>query len=680
MRLPASLLPLSFAVALAPACSSSPPPTDSQAVARFDLASPMADDTFFDFPYPSDLRLRPDGAPALEGYPNPNGLGIVDGFKQIAVQRKGFPVLPVGYFRFEAPIKAPALDAVIPAEAGSPLLLVDVDPKSPDRGKLFPLVATVPPHDTDPYVPPNLLAIAARPGFVLSPKRTYAFVVRRSLGDEKGAPLAVPAAMKELAEGRAPAGARGEDARKLYAPLFETLKALSVPAEDVAAATVFTTGDVVEETFELTQAVLAKYKVELRDLALLPNNDAIHDRFCRIGAKVTFPQFQKGTPPFDTDGLFELGQDGLPTKQRDEDVPVTITLPKAEMPAGGFPLVVYFHGSGGRSSQMADGDDFQDPANLPLSQWPAYHLAPLGFAMAGAAMPVSPDRLPGASDIAYLNLNNPKAMRDTFRQGMIESRLLLEALRTLSIPPSVVAGCAGISLSGGETAYRFAEQRVHAQGQSMGGMYTNMVGAVEPRIEAVVPTGAGGFWTYFILETKLIPGAAGLLSVVIGTREKLSFVHPTLHLVETGWEAIDPIVSVPRLARRPLAGHPVRPIYEAAGKDDSYFPTTVYDAMALAYGHVQAGAEVWGTMQPALALAGLSGVRSFPLQDNLTSETGAKYTGAVIQFEPPPGKDGHGIYKFMPDMQYQFSCFHQSHAKTGKAIIASPMPLGSPCP
>jgi hypothetical protein len=682
MRLPASVLSLAFAsaVALAPACSSSPPVPASQAVARFDLASPMANDTFFDFPYPSDLRLRPDGAPALDGYPNPDGLGIVDGFKQIAVQRKGFPVLPVAYFRFDAPIKAPSLDAVVPAEAASSLLLVDVDPKSPERGKLFPVVATVPPHDSDPYVPANLLAMAARPGFVLSPKRTYAFVVRRSLGDDKGAPLAVPAAMKDLAEGRAPAGARGEDARKLYAPLFETLKTLNVAAADVAAATVFTTGDVVEDTFELTKAMLAKYKVELRDLTLLPNNDQIHDRFCRIGAKVTYPQFQKGTPPFDTEGLFELGPDGLPTKQRDEDSPVTITLPKAAMPVGGFPLVVYFHGSGGRSSQHADGDDYMDPANQPLSTWPAYHLSPHGFAVAGSAMPVSPDRLPGAEDIAYLNLNNPKAMRDTFRQGMIESRLFIEALRTLTIPPAVVAGCAGISLPGGETAYHFAEQRLHAQGQSMGGMYTNMLGAIEPRVEAVVPTGAGGFWTYFILETKLIPGAAGLLAVVIGTREKLTFVHPTLHLVETGWEAIDPIVAVPRLARRPLPGHPVRPIYEAAGKDDSYFPTTIYDAMALAYGHVQAGQEVWPTMQPALALAGLSGMKPYPLSDNLTSETGAKYTGAVMQYAPPPGKDGHGIYKWLPEVQYQFGCFHASHAATGKAIIAPPMPLGSPCP
>src|SRR6185312_8861072 len=125
------------------------------------------------------------------------------------------------------------------------------------------------------------------------------------------------------------------------------------------------------------------------------------------------PQFQQGTPPFDSEGLFQTGSDGLPMEQRTEDAPVAISIPLGQMPANGFPLVTYFHGSGGLSTALADRGTWV-PTNDPtfcapgcaLDGWngtascnmgdpgcvmgcntpgkgPAYVLAPFGFAMAG---------------------------------------------------------------------------------------------------------------------------------------------------------------------------------------------------------------------------------------------------------------------------------------------------------
>ena len=51
------------------------------------------------------------------------------------------------------------------------------------------------------------------------------------------------------------------------------------------------------------------------------------------------------------------------------------------------------------------------------------------------------------------------------------------------------------------------------------------------------------------------------------------------------------------------------------------------DAVAIAYGHRQAGDEVWSTMQPALALAGLDGLLGYPVLDDATSDDGTRYTG-----------------------------------------------------
>jgi hypothetical protein len=196
----------------------------------------------------------------------------------------------------------------------------------------------------------------------------------------------------------------------------------------------------------------------------------------------------------------------------------------------------------------------------------------------------------------------------------------------------------------------------------------------------VAPTGAGGFWTYFILHTTLISGASQVLALSIGASDEWTFMHPALHLIHTMWEWSEPMVYMPRLARRPLAGHPVRPIYEPVGKDDKYFPTVLYDAIALAYGNQQAGEEVWSTMQPVLALGGRGGIAPYPLAGNLTSEGGVPYTGAVVQYAGDGRNDPHVIVAQLDSLKYQLGCFFETFLDTGIATVPAPAALGTPCP
>lgn len=671
----------------------------------FDLSADLKDAAHvFDFPYPSDLRLNAQGGPEVTGFPNPAKLALIEGLRPAAAARQGFPMLPVAYFRFTGPLAPRDIEAPIAGEAASPILLIDVDPTSDERGRMIPTVATV--IGEDDYVPANVLGVAARPGFVLRPKRTYAFVVRTTLGDATGAPLAVPLALSALAAGRTPAG--GDKAAALYAPLWETLKTKGVDASSVAAATVFTTGDVVADLAQLADKVMAARDVTISDLAVDPDDGAAHPRYCEIVGKVKYPQFQKGKPPYDTEGLFELGADGLPIVQREEEAPITITLPKTAMPAGGFPLATYFHGSGGLSSAVVDRGTWHpetDPSKCPkhpgddkdpkvrFDTWnkltgcnvkgegPAHVLAPFGIAMAASALPVNPERLPNASETAYLNLNNLAAFRDTFRQGVLEQRLFVEALLSITIPPDVVKTCAGLSLPPGETAFHFRADPVMVQGQSMGGMYTNLIAATDPRVKIAVPTGAGGYWSFFITKTNLFPDVARKIAVLLATpKTEMTFMHPGLHLFETAVEAIDPVVFMPRVAKRPLPGHPVRPIYEPAGKDDSYFPTVLYDAVALAYEHPMAGQEVWPSMQQALKLAGLEGVLGYPVKNNRTSADGKPYTGALFQYEGDGVYDPHALYTQRDEVKYQYGCFLSTFLATGVATVPAPAPLGTPCP
>jgi len=664
----------------------------------FDLAADTTQPaSFYSFPFPSDLRLNAAGGPDYSGLPFPAGNQLLPPMIPLASGRKGFSTLAVAYFQFTAPMgplratldgSASGDPAVIAGDKSSTLLLVDVDPASPDRGALLPTVAATP--AADGYTNGNMLTIGARPGFVLFPNRKYAFVVRREQNDANGKLLGIDPTLALLEQGKTPPGAKGAAAAALYAPLFATLTTLGIAVDDVAAATVFTTGDVVASTGAMSTALVAKYPASITNLTVTPSGadaGSTYPRICELQGTITLPQFQTGTPPFATSGgTFTFGSDGLPVKQGTAAVPMAISLPTTgPMPAAGFPLVLYFHGSGGVSTEFIDRGPIlvPDGGETP-GQGPAYVLAPFGFAMAGAAMPANPERVPGAGETEYLQLTNLPSLLGNFLQGVIEQRIFLAALSTLTIDPAIVAaGCPAVQLPAGQTAFHFDPSALFSQGQSMGGMYTNLITAVEPGFRAAVPTGAGGFWTYFIFQSAFVPDANGLLEIALGvTHVQLSFMHPALSMIETGWEAIDPIVSVPRVSRNPLPGTKPRPIYEPAGVHDSYFSEDVYNAVALAYGHKEVGQILWPAMQDALTSEGLGGVVGYPADNDVHAVgDGGAYTGVVVQYAPDSiTNEGHYIYAQLDAVKYQYSCFLSSMLTTGVAVVPAPAALGTPCP
>jgi hypothetical protein len=636
----------------------------------FELDGALAGDTFFDFPFPSDLRLDADGTAAYAGFPNKGNNRIVTQLTALADARRGFPVMASAYFRFVDALPARTTSELIAADASAPILYVDIDPDSPERGTLVPVLAqTLQPDDTATAF---LLGVGPRPGWVLAPSTTYAVVVRRAV-----APGAAAAgAIRDMAAGRTPPGTRGVEMAAVYEPLWPVLDDLGVARDDVLTATVFTTGDEVAVLHARSEAIRAAHDAVISNLRLDPVDGGAHTGYCELLADVTFPQFQKGVAPYSSEGGFVLDGDGVPLKQGELTAALAITIPDGEMPAAGWPLYQFFHGSGGLSSGLVDlGKTLAVGSEPVVGEGPGFVVARHGIAAAASALPLNPERYANASDYEYLNLLNLGAFPFTFQQGVIEQRLLLDALLELRISPAALGACGGPTLPSGATMHRFDPTKLSAGGQSMGGMYTNMVGAVEPRLGALVPTGAGGYWGKMILDTDLIAGARGFVGGVFATDEtQLTFLHPGLSLMTVGWEIAEPMASMARLARRPLPDFPARHVYEPVGLDDVYFPTEIFDAAALAYGNRQAGAALWPQLQDALTLDGLGGIVSYPVTANVDGKT-----RVVVQFASDGIANSHYIYRQLDEVKHQYGCFLDSYMRTGTPVVPAPAALTAPC-
>ncbi|HHP7245051.1 MAG TPA: hypothetical protein ACFE0H_10245 [Elainellaceae cyanobacterium] len=669
----------------------------SPAIATFDLNADLSDpNEFYNLPYPSDFRLDADGHPDLSGFPVfTKTFGFFKRLKTISSDRPAFPTTAAGYFRFNQPLASLDPTELIAADPQASILLVDIGRTSPERGRLFPVVATNPTPDPF-YVPKYLLAVSPYPGIVLKPNRQYAYVIRRSLKSENGQPLQAPKAFEELRQGLIPSGElkRKFKAYLLYKPLWETLDQLEINRNSVVAATVFTTGDVVAEMAQLSNQVLEHYDPSIKLIRFEPEKIVTGLDHCKFLAEVTLPQFQRGIPPFlffeKKEGLFEFDNNGRLQEQRKQTIPVVITLPKKPMPKGGYPLMVYYHGSGGLSTQVVDRGPVPEVNGKRIpGRGPADVIARRGFASVGSALPLNPERIPVVvSDFfgnrPYLNPTNPSAYRDTFRQGVIEQRLLLKALEHVRILPEQLGSCSGPSLPATEKEFWLNTSEVTVLGQSQGAQYAAMMGAVEPRIKAVVPTGSGGFWALLFSalansDDSDFQKIADVLSQVLKKSDPLDQLYPALRLLQSSWEAAEPMVYMPRISKRPLPGHSPRAIYQPVGKGDRAFPEEVFDAVALATGVQQAGPVLWPEMQDSLALEGLDGIVSYPVSKNLTNENGTPYTGVVVQYEGDGLDDPHTIFSQLDDVKFQYGCFIESVSKTGTGVVSKAKPVLLPC-
>jgi len=102
-----------------------------------------------------------------------------------------------------------------------------------------------------------------------------------------------------------------------------------------------------------------------------------------------------------------LGPDDLPMRQTGMSIPLQITLPKQAMPAtaGRCTSSSTARAASRRASSTSAGRP-TPVITRSRARGPGYVVALHGIAAASSALPLNPERYPGANDYQYLNINN----------------------------------------------------------------------------------------------------------------------------------------------------------------------------------------------------------------------------------------------------------------------------------
>ncbi len=585
------------AAALLPACGdpATPPAVRPQGAveARFDLSG-----GFFDAPWPLESRRAADGALDLGGFVNPDGSELlartVTTTEAIA---GGFSANGAVFLPLTGPVDPAGLPAG-PVADGAPVLLVDVDAASPERGRRLPVLVSASPDDSD-HVPPDVLVILPYPGAGPRPGTLYAAVATRALRDRDGAPLGTAEPLWELLHGRAVDG--GEALVEPFAALRAVLDESGLTPGEVAAATVFATADPVASQAALRRHAAARPPPEVTLVGRVRD----HPAFCVVEARTTLPIYQQGERPFAEVGsgriVFEGGE---PVVQWEEEVRISLSLPRTRTPDGGFPLLLYAAGQGGSWLQVVDRGTLSEQEAPEGGLGPARYLAEAGIASLGVEAPNVGPRHPEGSSAGFdfFNVANLVAMRDNLRQGAVEYTVLAAAARSLSLPVAEL-GCDGLGAL--DDRVRFDADRLLFWGHSTGASIGALVLAVEPAFRAGVLSGTGGGWVYNLTLKQqpfpMRPLAEGLLGLPEGTLDEH---HPAATLFQTALEGAEVLTFARHWVSEPLPGMLAKDVLLVEGVVDGYFPPRMVNALAMAAGLDVAEPLVEETLRDDLVWSG----------------------------------------------------------------------------
>jgi hypothetical protein len=635
----------------------------------------LADTSFYDHPWPSDLRRNPDGTIHVAGFYNPFNTTLLQDYIQASEGLlKGFSPTASAYLRFTGDIDPKTLpaDPTSALGAASSVQLVDVDPSSPEHGQRK-LIETFWQQPDGVYWVKDTLAVQPALGYPLRPSTRYAVVVTSAVKAADGSVIQPSADLSEVL-GLTPVEARVQSAHDLYAPTVADLGTAGVPASSIVHLAVFTTNDPTADVFAVADDVHHNVPAPVVDPTtwIARDQSAAYDVY--EGTYGPSPNYQAGTPPYSTTGgNFVFDGSGKPALQNTFTQQFCLVVPKAQacpMPASGYPIALYGHGTGGTYRSIVDeGNSF---GNL-LAQ---HCLASIGInQIFSGNRPGSPGtsdpNYESDEDLLFFNLGNPLAARTNGQQGAID---FVQLARLFTDSKVVVPA----SASRTQAPIAFDATKVLFVGHSEGGLDGPLFLAADPQALGGILSGSGAMITVALLEkTSPPPSVADAVKAILELKPaqaaELNLFHPVLNLAQTIVDATDPVNYARYIVQRPRPGFAPKSILQTEGVNpdgtgDSYAPPHGIEIHAVALGLPRQAPGVHPIQEAAWSGLGDATVPAGGLQGNLA---GGKATGILAQFVPPPNVDGHFV-------AFEVAAAHAEVGAFCQNLAANPLGLVPP--
>jgi hypothetical protein len=566
---------------------------------------------FYALPWPHDARRTPRGTPAMQTFPNPGQIDLLDEYVAV-IERdiRGFATQPVHFVALDGPLPEGTLPQ--PPDTVTDQAPVQLVRLLPDGcGERVPLqVDQVGAATEDPYLVPHVLRAGVLNGWVLEPGATYALLVMRSLGAEGGATVGVPAAMRAAIRGEHPDPALNA----AYAPLVPCLRSGGVDASQIAVAAVYTTQDPVAETLALRRAALEDANPPVVQ-SWAWRQDRSTGQYTTWGGTFLAPIFQNGSTPYAVPadgGAFVFGEDGRPLIQRYEAVPFAISWRTGAVSSGlPQPVMLWQDGTAVNSPQN-DTVQYGHVGGTPFRA-----AIEAGFVVVNFQPQFHAGRSGGSADavIHSFNFLNPQSGRSAFRQQVIDT---VSFVRLLREGADHLPGMPALDLD-----------RLVFGGHSQGAIIGAMVAGIDDSFRGFFLNGVGAVLGTVITERTDPLDINALLSAVLQAPDGLDPFHPVVQLAQLGAESVDPANYAPRW--RGWADHPAgnHVLMTNGFRDSTTYHTQISaitilgDAAPLA----PAGWEVdpWGLWNRS--------PQSPPLQGNRRSLAGTPLTLASLLVE-----------------------------------------------
>ncbi|MEM6960663.1 MAG: hypothetical protein AAF550_02835 [Myxococcota bacterium] len=306
------------------------------------------DGSFFDLPFPSDLRKNPDGTLELDAWPNPFELSLLQEYIDAASSLTGFGTNSAMYLRLSEPPDLGTLPADPQAALSSDasVFLVNLDSESSDYGRRHPVEYYFRETAT-PYWPSHTLAVRPMLGIPLDGDTTYGLVLTDDVRTEDGESYVRDRYLEQLLFGAT--GDGQDEARAVLRPLIDWAQDSGIALDRLRGVTVFTTQDPRAELETLRQWMLDNVDPPLamesawRVLTHAEGFTLLEGRFDAL------PVFQQGDAPYFEDGGDIQWVDGEPILQDVLQPRFALSIPADSTSPGlgsaGYPIVVYAHGS-----------------------------------------------------------------------------------------------------------------------------------------------------------------------------------------------------------------------------------------------------------------------------------------------------------------------------------------------